>query len=297
MLRKKKNIIFKLLIILLFYFIIFGAKNTVFAATNISNASVGSIKVYTYTGEKKQPKPTVKYAGKTLTRGKDYILSYSNNINAGTATVKIQGIGKYSGYITKKFKIQKKSITKVKISVNSKYTYTGKKRNATVKIYHGSQKLKNKKNYTLSYKNNVNVGIATVTIKGKGNYTGTVKKTYYILPKRATITNVIMNSKNTKATITWKKDSKASGYAIYRATSKNGKYTKIKVITSKNTTKYVAKGLKSRKTYYFKVRSYKTIKGKRQYSKYYSNPKSNTGLLATITLKSTTSNKNRNTNL
>ena len=297
MFSRKRNIIFKLLIIILFYFIIFGAKNTVFAATNINKASISTIKTQTYTGRKLQPKPTVKYAGKTLTRNKDYTLKYYNNLQAGTASVKIQGIGNYTGSVTKKFKINPRHLKNVTIKVGVKCTYTGGKRNATVKMYNDNHRLKIKRDYTLSYKNNVNTGIGTVTIKGRGNFTGTVKKNFYVLPKKATITSVIMNTKNTKATITWKKDNQASGYAVYSSRSKNGKYNKIKVIKSKNTTKYTVNNLKSSRTYYFKIRAFKTIKGKRQYSKYSSTAKTNTGLLATITLKSTTSNKNRNTNL
>lgn len=67
------------------------------------------------------------------------------------------------------------------------------------------------------------------------------------------------------AKITWKAGKYAKGYQIYRATSKNGKYTKIKTTTG---TSYTNTGLSTNKTYYYKIRSYNTIGGKYYYSGY-----------------------------
>ena len=74
-----------------------------------------------------------------------------------------------------------------------------------------------------------------------------------------------MNSKNTQATIKWKKDSQADGYVIYRATSKDGKYEKIKNVYDTERTSYTVKKLNSNKTYYFKIRTYVMIDGKKYY--------------------------------
>lgn len=69
--------------------------------------------------------------------------------------------------------------------------------------------------------------------------------------------------------VSWKKSTGVTGYKIYRATSKNGKYKEIKKIKNKNTTSYTdKKGVKAGKTYYYKVRSYKTSKGKTIYGAY-----------------------------
>jgi len=253
---------------------------------------------YTYTGTARKPSVLIYHGGKKLTLNKDYTLTYKNNVNVGTASVTIVGKENYTGTVTKNYKIVAKSIKSINVTVNnSDHTYTGKSRKASVNLYYNNVKLVLNKDYTLAYKNTVNTGVATVTIKGKGNYTGTIQKTYRIVPKTPTIKSVIMNTKHTQATITWKKDTQASGYAIYKATSKNGEYKRIKTITSKNTTKYVAKKLNTKKTYYFKIKAYKTINKKKAYSKNYSPAKTNTGLLAKITLTSTSSSKNRNTNL
>ncbi len=65
----------------------------------------------TYSGYSKQPTPTVVLGSKTLKRDTDYKVTYLNNKNAGEATMTIEGIGNYSGTITKQFTITKKSLT------------------------------------------------------------------------------------------------------------------------------------------------------------------------------------------
>lgn len=60
-----------------------------------------------YTGSAQKPKPTVVAAGSVLKEGADYTLSYSNNVNVGTASVTIKGKGNYRGSVTKNFKIYK----------------------------------------------------------------------------------------------------------------------------------------------------------------------------------------------
>ena len=70
-----------------------------------------------------------------------------------------------------------------------------------------------------------------------------------------------------KVTVKWKKVKRATGYEIYRAQGKNGKYKKIKTIKKSATVKFTdKKGLKKGKTYYYKVRAYKKVKGKTYYS-------------------------------
>lgn len=180
----------------------------------------------------------------------------------------------------------------------TKYTYTGEARKPAIKVYDGKKKLKINKDYKLSYKHYVRIGEATVTIKGIGNYTGTVNRNYYIVPQKQKITKVSLNANFTKAKIEWKKDQRVTGYIIYMSESKNGKYKRIKTIKNKNTTSYVKKGLNKNKEYYFKILGYKNINSKKVcYSKVYSDPKTNMGLLAEIKLTSTSRSSNRNYNL
>ncbi|MGN0292464.1 MAG: M15 family metallopeptidase [Lachnospiraceae bacterium] len=72
----------------------------------------------------------------------------------------------------------------------------------------------------------------------------------------------------TKATLTWEKVSGASGYAIYRATSKDGEYKRIGTVKSGKTVQYTATGMTNGKTYYFKVRAYRTVNEKNYYGTY-----------------------------
>ncbi|MDC7287309.1 leucine-rich repeat domain-containing protein [Blautia schinkii] len=78
----------------------------------------------------------------------------------------------------------KELLTAAAVSAVKDQVYTGKNLTPSVTVKVGGKTLKNKTDYTLSYKNNKAIGKATVTITGKGNYTGTVKKTFNIIPKK-----------------------------------------------------------------------------------------------------------------
>ena len=97
-----------------------------------------------------------------------------------------------------------------------------------------------------------------------GSYTSSIKTSTQT--KKPSISKLTTKSK--KVTIKWKKVSGASGYQIYMATSKNGNYSKIKTITKGSTTSYTKSKLKKNKKYYFKIRTYRTVDGKKVYSSY-----------------------------
>jgi autotransporter-associated beta strand protein len=85
--------------------------NFTITTKNASTLTIGDISPYTYDGSPKTPQPEVKDVEIILTNGVDYTLSYSNNINAGTATVKVTGAGNYSGIQNKSFTISKTAPT------------------------------------------------------------------------------------------------------------------------------------------------------------------------------------------
>lgn len=161
--------------------------------TSISNATVSGIANQTYTGKALTPKPTVKVGTITLREGTDYNLSYSNNTNAGTASATVTGKGNYTGTITKTFTIAKRSISGATVSVATQ-TYTGKALTPKPTVKVGATTLKEGADYTLSYTSNVNVGTATVTITGKGNYTGERKATFKIEAQPAAKVPVVTGS-------------------------------------------------------------------------------------------------------
>lgn len=68
--------------------------------------------------------------------------------------------------------------------------------------------------------------------------------------------------------VSWKKVSGTNGYEVYRATSKDGKYKKVKTIKKGNTVSYTDKKVSSGKKYYYKVKAYRTVNGKKVYSNY-----------------------------
>ena len=76
----------------------------------------------------------------------------------------------------------------------SNKTYNGSLITQTPKVVLGGKTLKNGTDYTLSYKNNVKVGTATVTITGKGSYKGTIKKTFKITAQKATKLKVSLSA-------------------------------------------------------------------------------------------------------
>ena len=71
-----------------------------------------------------------------------------------------------------------------------------------------------------------------------------------------------------KITVTWKKIKGATGYKIYQATKKKGKYKVIKTIKRQKTAKYVKKKLRKGKKYFYKVKAFRTIGGKTAYSRF-----------------------------
>ena len=121
----------------------------------------------------------------TLVKDRDYTVTYTNK--GQTRTVTVKGIGKYTGTLTRSYSMKtasKTSLSKAAISGITNKTYTGKAITLPVKVTIGKTVLSNNKDYTLTWKNNKNIGTATVTITGKGNYTGTVKKSFSITVKK-----------------------------------------------------------------------------------------------------------------
>ena len=161
-----------------------GGKSITFSITakSISGATVSGVSAnYEYTGSAIKPTPTVVLNGKTLTLNSEYNLAYSSNINAGTATVTVNGIGNYTGSKSVTFKITAKSIAGASVSgIADSYNYTGAAIKPTPTVTLGGKTLTSGTDYTVSYSNNTNAGTATVAIVGKGNYTGTLTKNFTI---------------------------------------------------------------------------------------------------------------------
>lgn len=155
-----------------------------------------------------------------------------------------------------------KTITLSKTS----YTYNGKaqKPNVTVKDSKGNKIASS--NYTVTYQSGrKNVGKYTVTIKFKGNYSGTVKKIFTIKPKSTSISKLTAGKK--KFTVKWKKlTTQTTGYQIQYSTSSKFSNTKTVTVSKNSTTSKTISKLSAKKKYYVRIRAYKTVNGKKYYS-------------------------------
>ena len=164
-------------------------------------------------------------------------------------------------------------IKEIKLS-ETNFTYNGwtRKPSVTVKDNNGN-KLKKGTDYTISYeKNSKAIGQYKVTVKFKGKYSGSVKKTYTISPKGTKLTGYIVKSKS-QVQISWKKQSsKTDGYEIQYSTSSSYKKnaTKTIVVKKNSATKATIKSLKQNKKYYVRIRTYKNVKQNGKTVKVYS---------------------------
>ncbi len=197
-----------------------GTKRITFkiTGTSINKAVVEGIENKIYNGIEQQQDIAVRVEGKVLTPDKDYIVSYSKNLNVGTASMTIQGTGAYSGTTKKTFKITAYDLgideggfitewkdgqqigmpadsadKAVKLgegtgtSLTVEYTQGGSQPEVTLKF--GETELIKGKDYTISYQNNKNIAdqsadkAPTMTIKGKGNFKGTRLEKFSIVKK------------------------------------------------------------------------------------------------------------------
>jgi hypothetical protein len=171
--------------------------NFTISPLSVSKLTVSTISAKKYTGSAIKPTPTVKYGTTPLKSGTDYTLAYSNNKKPGTATITITGKGNYTGTKKITFKITGKA-SQFTVSTVSAKKYTGKAIKPTPTVKFNGTKLKLGTDYTLSYSNNKKPGKATITITGKGNYTGTKKITFKIIGKASGFTvSKVSNKKYT----------------------------------------------------------------------------------------------------
>ena len=150
---------------------------------------------FTWNGAEKKPRVTVKIGNRQLTAGRDYTVSYKNNVSVGTASVTITAKGNYTGSISKKFSITAANFTKTSVSLSvSSFTYDGAEKKPKITVKNGKKQLTANTDYTVSYKNNINAGTASVTITGKGSYSGSQTKNFTITPADLTKTKISLSA-------------------------------------------------------------------------------------------------------
>ena len=216
------------------------AKVTVYegaSADHIINPDNVILKSYTekYTGKAIKPVVEVNINGEIVSN-KNYKVQYQNNKSAGTAYVIVTGKGAYKGKVVTTFEITANTQSLHITNIIKAQTYNGKLLKPSVTVTAGNKKLKKNTDYVVTYKNNLHAGTATVTVTGKGNYTGTVTKTFTINPLKASKITVKGTWKDTNAdgvkdggalTVTYGKRLLKEGvdYTLEAGETKNNKIT------------------------------------------------------------------------
>ena len=157
-----------------------------------------------------------------------------------------------------------KSISSATVkTTGSVFAYNGSDIKPDVTVTLNGKKLIKGVDYTVSYSNNKNCGKATVTVSGINEYMGTAKTTFIIKPKKMTAKKLVSPKKKT-VKLTWvKADGNVDGYQILLAANKKFTAGKKSVIIKRPAAAAkTIKKLKSKKTYYAKVRAFKKVDGK-----------------------------------
>ena len=150
----------------------------------------------TYDGNAKEPTITIKKGNSVinLTKGTDYTVVYTSNVDAGPASFIVTGKNAYYGTITGSFKINPKNISYTTVEISN--VTVGQK--ISVKVSDGNKTLVNGKEYTYVDPDTSVAGSKTLQITGAGNYTGTINKPYTVVGANNIFTqqNVTIASSN-----------------------------------------------------------------------------------------------------
>lgn len=222
-----------------------------------------------YTGSPVAPKITIKYNGNVLTAEKDYNITFKNNVNVGYATYTVTGIkdAGFNGKAELSYRIIPRKMKYVSVKMESSHlVYSGKVQKPSLKLSYKGIALKEGKDYTVSKATAKNVGTGTVEIVGKGNFSEKRTVTYQIVPKSPSITKT-KALRGKKIYVRWKtKKNQVSGYQVAYSVHKSFKSGRTLKVAKKSAVKKTFKVKKAKKKYYVRVRSYKTVKGKKIYS-------------------------------
>jgi len=144
---------------------------------------------YTYDGTEKQPTVTVKDGETVLTAGTDYTVAYSDNVNAGQATVTVTGQGNYTGEKTANFTIAKAQLTAVTLAETS-LTYSGSEQTVSVSSVKAGDLDVSTDNYDVTGNKQTAAGTYTVTVtaKAESNYAGSATAQFTITKAEASVT-------------------------------------------------------------------------------------------------------------
>ena len=163
-------------------------------------------------------------------------------------------------------KLEKTDLAAAEVTGIKDKTYTGKNTSQSITVKLNGKILVKGEDYKVSYKNCAKVGKATLTITGINAYSGKITKTYKINPKSTTVSKAT-SPKSKQIKVTWKKQTtQTTGYQLQYSTSSKFKSAKTVTVKKNKTTSTTIKKLKGKKKYYVRIRTYKTVDGKKYYS-------------------------------
>ena len=225
--------------------------------TDIATAGVtiADIEDLTYNGKEQHPSPVVTLSSNVLEAGANYQVTYSEGCtNVGTYTITVEGVGRYSGRLTKTFKIVPYDISGCDVKVENK-PYTGDVINVTPTVKYGSITLAQGEDKDYTFVTNPTTvkegGDYTLTVTGKGNYAGTKEvpfNVYYPVPTNISCTNIAA----TTATVTWDKSAIVKKWIVEYSTDKT--FESVERIDVNESTATLA-SLSADQVYYVRVKA------------------------------------------
>ncbi len=245
-------------------------------AVDISQTRISFGGTFVYDGKEKKPVVSVYYGTRKLKDNADYKVTYSNNVYPGTATIKVTGIGGFEGTVTKYFTIEKADNV-IKASNSSKVYATKAQTIAVNASQVGNAKLSyssNNKSVTVNSDGKVTVkakfiGKAIITIKANATsqYDAAVKTVTVTVNPPSIKISKLTNSKGKKMVVKWSKNTSVTGYQVQYSLDKNFKSgVKTVTLTKNSKTSTTISKLTKKKTYYVRIRTYKTVSGVKYYS-------------------------------
>ena len=220
-----------------------------------AGAIIADIEDLTYNGKEQHPSPVVTLNSNVLEARANYQVTYSEGCtNVGTYTITVEGVGRYSGTLTKTFKIVPYDISGCDIKVENK-PYTGDVINVTPTVKYGSITLAQGEDKDYTFVTNPTTvkegGDYTLTVTGKGNYTGTKEASfnvYYPVPTNISCTNIAA----TTATVTWDKSVIVKKWIVEYSTDKT--FESVERIDVNESTATLA-SLSADQVYYVRVKA------------------------------------------
>lgn len=188
-------------------------------------------------------------------------------VNLGYATITVKTKKGESATCNVKVKYDLSGCKITQIGNGKKIISCSSSSKPSIVARYNNKTLEEGKDYSLDYGENNLSGKGTITLVGTGNYTGKKTVTFKIYPNKVSGVKVL-SSTTSSLNIRWDKEGGVTGYKIYRSTSKDGKYTEVAKVSNKSSNTYTDRGLVSGKTYYYKIRAYKTVDKENLYGAY-----------------------------